>query len=121
VRYSWIDENIFGNPLAVDGNNIIQQHEIGYDADGSPMTNVFAQSGYIDISDGTIFIFVDWLIPDFVWATINPSTTPSVNITIYTEYTPGGSGPSSIGPFTVTPSTQYISFRTRARQMAIKI
>lgn len=121
VRFAWIDESIFGNPLAVDGNNLIQQHEIGYDADGSAMSNVYAQSGYVDIADGEIFIFVDWLVPDFVWKTTQPTTQPRVTITIYTLYTPGDVNPSTFGPYTVTPSTPYISFRTRARQMAVRI
>lgn len=121
TRFSWIDENIIGNPIAVDGNNLIQQHEIGYDADGSAMTGVFAQSGYVDIADGEIFIFVDWMLPDFLWKTVDPTTQPRVTITVFTLYTPGDLAPAQYGPFTVTPSTPYFSFRARARQMAIKV
>jgi hypothetical protein len=121
TRFSWIDQSIFGSPIGVDGNNLIQQHEMGYDADGVAMADVFAQTGYVDISDGSVFIFVDWLIPDFLWKTINPTTQPRVTITVYTLYYPGDVTPSTVGPFTVTPQTPYISFRTRARQMAIRV
>lgn len=121
TRFSWIDESIFGSPIGVDGANLIQQHEIGYDADTIAMANVYAQTGYVDISDGDVFIFVDWLIPDFVWKTTQPTTQPRVTITVYTLYTPGDPTPSQVGPFTVTPTTPYISFRTRARQMSIRI
>ncbi len=121
IRFSWIDENIIGNPIAVDGSNIIQQHEVGYDNDGSAMTGVYAQSGYVDIAAGEIFIFVDWMVPDFTWNTINPMTSPHVTITIYTLYTPGDPTPFTFGPFTVTPNTPYFSFRARARQMSIKV
>lgn len=125
VRTAWIDESIFGNPIgahptASTGTNIYQ-HEIGYDDNGVAMQDVFAESGYVDISDGTVFMFMDWLIPDFIWKTTNSTTQPRVNITIYTKYYPSDANPATIGPFTITPSTQYVSFRTRARQMAIKV
>lgn len=116
VRTCWIDENAFGTPIGVDGNGLIQQHEIGYDADGSPMTNVFVESGYVDISDGTIFLFMDCLVPDILMTGSNPSVT----ITVYTTNYPGGAQ-SSFGPFIVTPTTQYITIRCRSRQMAIKV
>lgn len=120
TRFSWIDQSILGTPIGVDGNNLIQQHEMGYDADGVAMEDVFAQTGYVEISDGTVFIFVDWLIPDFLWKTIQPTTQPRVNITVYTLYYPGDVNPATYGPFTITPQTPYISFRARARYMAIR-
>lgn len=116
VRTCWIDESAFGTPVAVDGNGIIQQHEQGYDADGEPMTGVFIESGYVDVSDGTIFLFIDWLVPDILMTGSNPSVT----LTLYTVNYPGDT-PTTFGPFTVTPTTEYITVRCRARQMAIKI
>ncbi len=132
VRTAWIDQSILGNPIAAGQElaaanengyvlNPIFQHEIGYDANVEAMPDVFIQSGYIDIASGEQFIFMDWLIPDFVWKTINSATQPRVTITIYTKYYPGDATSDIVGPFTITPQTQYISFRTRARQMAIKI
>lgn len=135
VRYAWIDQSVLGNPIAtgqeldsiIDAHpvaNPIFQHEIGYDAGIYPMTGVMAQTGYFDVSEGLMFLFVDWLIPDFVWKTIQPTTQPRVTITIYTAYYPGDINSQQIGtfgPYTITPTTQYITIRTRARQMAIKI
>jgi hypothetical protein len=121
VRFSWIDESIFGNPLAVDGSGLIQQHEIGYNADTVAMTGVYAQTGYVDISDGTVFLFVNWLIPDFKWRTTQAGTMPSINLTVFTLTYPGDKTPTQFGPFVITPDTQYITIWTRARQMAIKI
>lgn len=116
IRTCWIDENAFGTPIGVDGAGFIQQHEIGYDADGEPMTGVYVESGYVDIGDGTIFLFVDWLVPDILMTGSNPSVT----ITLYTTNYPGGPQ-STFGPFTVNSTTQYITVRCRARQMAIKV
>lgn len=115
VRTAWIDESVFGNPIAVDGNSILQQHEIGTDNDGSPIDSL-AQSGYIDIASGEMFIMINWLIPDFLLQ----GTSPSVTITLYAIDFPGDT-PRTYGPFTVTSTTQYINVRARARQMAIKI
>lgn len=116
VRTCWTDQNILGPPIGVDGNGIIQQHEQGCDANGSAMTNVYVESGYVDISDGTIFIFMDWLIPDILMTGSNPSVT----LTVYTVNYPGDT-PTAFGPYTVTPTTKYITVRCRARQMAIKV
>ena len=116
VRTTWIDESVFGTPIGIDGSGLIQQHEQGYDANGTAMTNVYVQSGYVDISDGTIFLFMDWLIPDILMTGSNPSVT----LTVYTVNYPGDT-PTTFGPFTVTPTTEYITVRCRARQMSIKI
>ena len=116
VRTCWIDQNALGTPIGVDGSGIIQQHERGYDADGSPMTNVYVESGYMDIGDGTIFMFIDWLIPDILMKGDNPS----VELTVYAVNYPGDAQ-AVIGTYTITPSTQYITFRTRARQLAFKV
>lgn len=118
IRTCWIDQNNFvhGYPIAVDGGRLIQQHELGYDNDGSQMEDVYIESGFVDIGDGILYIFVDWIIPDFIMTGSNPSVT----ITVYTTNYPGDT-PTAFGPYTVTPQTQYISIRTRARQMAFKV
>lgn len=115
-RTAWIDENLFGTPIGVESDGFIQQHEMTSDADGAPMTGVFAESGYADISDGTMFVFVDQIIPDFYMTGANPSVT----MTIYTTNWPG-TPPTAFGPYLVTPETQYITIRTRARQISFKI
>lgn len=116
VRTAWIDESIFGNPIGADGASFLQQHETSSDADGAAMTDVSATSGYADITEGTQFVFVDQIIPDFYMT----GTNPSVTLTIYTTNWPGT--PATVfGPYIVTPTTQYITIRTRARQIAFKI
>lgn len=120
VRTCWIDQTGFdqGYPIGIDGAGLIQQHEVGYDADGVAMTDVFIESGYVDISDGLIYLFVDWIIPDFILT----GSDPNVTITVYVTDYPG-STPTAFGPYTITQNMQfpYISIRTRARQMAFKV
>lgn len=116
VRTAWADETPFGPPIGVDGDGYLQQHETSANADGDPMTGNFVESGYADIADGTLFMFVDQIIPD-IYLT---GTDPSVTITVYATDYPGTTA-REFGPYTVTSSTQYISLRTRARQLAFKV
>jgi hypothetical protein len=118
VRYSWIDESVFGAPMGVDGNNLIQQHETSLNANGSAMLGVSAETGYADVAQGTMFMFIDQIIPDFLWT--GSESDPSISITIYATNYPGDD-PVAYGPFTVTPGTEYIPVRIRARQLAFKI
>lgn len=117
VRTAWIDQNIFGPPIGVDGSKLLQQHELGTDADGVAMTGVFAESGYIDLANGEQFIFIDQLIPDFVWG---GSGTQTLTLTIYATNEPGVA-PTVYGPYTVTPTTAYMTIRARHRQIALKV
>lgn len=115
VRLAWIDESVIGNPIGSDLSGLLQQHEIGYDDNGSPMDS-FIESGYADLEGGEYFIMINWMIPDFV---LNGSD-PSVNITLYAVDYPGGTQ-TTYGPFAVTSTTTYINVRCRARQIAIKV
>lgn len=115
VRTAWIDESVFGNPVGCDADGILQQHELGNDADGVAIDS-FAQSGYMDLANGEMFIMINWLIPDFLLQ----GTGASVTVTLYAVDFPTDT-PRSYGPFTVTAATQYINVRARARQIAIKI
>lgn len=115
-RTAWIDQTIFGPPIATDLQRIVQQHEEGYDANGAAMDGAYALSGYIDLGDGADLLFIDQIIPDFKWF----GTDGSVKLTIYATSYPGQS-PSMMGPFTVTQTTRFISLRIRARQLAFKV
>ena len=57
VRTAWIDQNVFGKPLAT-ANNYIFNQEDGDDADGSPMDGVFIESSDFDLQEGNSFTFV---------------------------------------------------------------
>ena len=116
TRTAWIDQSVFGNPIGADGNKRLQQHETGYDADGDAMEGVFATTGYIDLGDGTDIIFIDQIIPDLKWF----GEDGSVNVTLYAVQYPGGPV-ETLGPYSITDTTQYISLRMRARQIAFRI
>lgn len=119
VRTAWIDQSIFGAPVGVDADGLMQQHEVAVDANGEIMQDVYVTSGYADLSDGTLFMFVSEIIPDFLW-TGSTADTPSVTLTVYAKDYPSDS-PRTFGPYTVTDATQYIRLDARARQLAFKI
>jgi hypothetical protein len=114
-RTAWLQENAFGAPLGADNNFIIQQHETGYDANGTPMSGVFAETGYADIADGEQMIFVDEFIPDMKWFGVNGTAA----VTLYgTDYP--GDLPKVKGPFALDQNNRYIRPELRARQMALR-
>ncbi len=121
VRTAWTDQSILGMPVGVDGpNGLIQQHEIAVDANGAPMTGVEITTGFFDLEDGEYFIFVDQIIPDFVWTGSSNAGAQTLQLTVYVTNYPGDP-PTAFGPYTITSSTEYITLNTRARQMAFKI
>lgn len=125
IRTAWIDQSVLGSPIGVDGpNGLLQQHETAVDADGQPMTGVEITTGYSDLEDGSDYVFIDKLIPDFVWTGSANTAARSVTLTVYGLDYPGdldGGLQGIYGPFTMNSQTQYITLRARFRQIAFKI
>jgi hypothetical protein len=116
-RTAWIDQTIFGPPIGADTSRVIQQHEIGYDANGAAMDGVYIESGFVDVgAGGSDILFIDQIIPDLKWF----GTDGFVILTLYLQQYPGAATVMQ-GPFTVTPKTRFVSLRIRARLIAFKI
>ena len=121
-RTAWLDEGIFDNPLATYGSgnsSILYNQENGSDADGSPMDNVFIESGDIDIDEGEQFGFVSRIIPDIKFFGSTP-TSGQINYVLKTRNYPGESLTTS-STSDVTSSTTQNFVRTRARQMVFRV
>jgi len=116
TRSAWLDNSVFGTPLGADGNFHIQQHESGYDDDGSAMANVFAESGYGMIADGDQMMLITRCIPDFKWF----GSGGSVNITLGTTNYPADSEVDTLLG-AASPTTEWLPARARARQIAIRL
>ena len=111
-RTAWIDLSPVGNPIGCDTSGRLYQHEIGMDADTTPMAWSFT-TGFFDLQAGEDFTFVDFLIPDFV------GTYTAIQVTLFATDAPNL--PSRVyGPFTLTPGTEYLNVRVRGRQLAMK-
>ena len=128
-RTAWVEKNPHGLPVGTDFNGFIQQHEEGFDADGSAMIWLY-QTGYFSMLDGEEFMFVDLMLPDFVLKWDGPSP-PVINVSLLgTDYPIGlsdGEGigqPLRDGPYTINTAqpgaTLMVPVRLRARQIAIE-
>lgn len=115
VRTAWIDQSVFTppQPMGVDGNKFIQQHEISNDADGLPMDS-WAQTGYFQLGQTFLFIFMERMIPDFILS--NGATT---TVTVYTQNYPADTPYSQA--FNVNASTQYLIIRQRGRLASLRV
>ena len=120
-RTAWIDEGIENNPRAAgaaSSSYYIYDHETGNDADGSPMTNVYIESGDFDIGEGEEFQFIRRMIPD-VKFTGNGGSGQQINTVLKTRNYPGDSlATDSTSAFTAT--TTKIDMRARARQAVVR-
>jgi len=122
-RYSWLDAGIEDLPLAtaqVSGNNLLYEHETGYDDNLDPMTNVYVESADIDISSGENFTFMKQIIPDMKFV-VDPtvSNTPAMNIVVKRRNYPGDSLTTD-STTKITQSSTFSNIRTRGRQVVFR-
>jgi hypothetical protein len=120
-RTAWLDDGIFAKPRATGKDNslnYIYTHESTDDADGSPMDNVFIESGDIDIDQGDQFGFVRRIIPDVNFFGTN-SSSGQINFLLKTRNFPGDSL-TTRATTNVTSSTQQNHVRARSRQMVFR-
>ena len=145
ARSAWRDSSVFGQPHATeystsgttattnkdhvigctDGTSTYFEHEKGLDqikegATSSITANI--QSGDFDIGqnglqgDGEFMMKIRRVLPDFL------SQTGDSIITLNLKDFPNDTAASSsLGPFTVSSSTQKIDTRARARSIALKV
>ena len=120
-RFSWIDRGIFQYPMAMgkDSNSFyLYDHENGNDADGSPMDNVFIESGDFDLEDGDKFISVREIIPDIRFTGSNGNA--ALNVVLKTRDFPNDT-PTTKVTSSITNTTKKIDTRARARQAIYRI
>lgn len=118
-RSAWIDQSVFGMPIAATPDGIIYQHETTNDADNNPLTASFT-TGYFYLGEGEEFVIVDQVIPDFRWSTFSGATSAQINMTFNVVDYPGQT-PRTYGPYAVTQSTKYITVRFRGRLMSVTV
>lgn len=120
-RLSWTDQSVLGLPIGVDQGGNFVQHEIGYDNNGSPMVSSF-QTGYMQLNEADNLIFIDQIWPDFKWQTTDgqSSSNQTIYLSFYGQDYPDGPI-TTYGPYSISPSTTYISTRIRNRLLSIGI
>ena len=145
-RSTWIDSAIFGLPHATlydagtdtsfdvtgntDGISIYYEHETGVNQIKGGVTSAIAAnilSGDFDITqdqregitfrgDGEHIMRVSRFLPDFITQAGN--TVVELDLRNFPNQTAAS---SSLGPFTITSSTNFQSCRARGRSVAVKI
>jgi hypothetical protein len=133
ARTAWADIGTFRKPLATDydpdstastlttiygltaGRSQLYSQEDGFDANGEPIES-YITSGYFDLGDGDNMMFMSRFIPDFK----NQLGDLTVRLRLR-AYPQASAVPSSLDPYTVTPTTQKIDTRARGRQISLKI
>lgn len=115
-RTAWQSHWVSGtgdHPVGADTQGFLQQHEVGFDANGTGM-QWFWQTGAFDAAEGEEIIFLDQIIPDFV--TLGNAI---INVSVITW--PYPNGPSvEIGPFPLRSGSMFLPVSVRGRQFAIK-
>ena len=124
-RTAWINQSVFGPPIAAystppdAGINFIYQHETSNDADGLPMLSRF-QTGLFALSEGDQKIFLDQVWPDMKWGLYGGSQTAVVTMTFqYKDYP--GKVSKNTPPFVVTQQSEFVSPRFRARLVSFSL
>lgn len=114
-RTAWEHVSPVGTPVGADIAGLLQQHEIGNDANGVGMTWSW-QTGDFDLAQGEEMVLVDWIIPDFnVSGSDNP---PTINLTVGALTAANATPVTQV--LTVTPSTDWTpNFALRGRQFFI--
>ena len=133
ARTAWINESVLGPPIGAGTDKYIYQHETSTNAatngvNNVPMLSNF-QTGYFEIAEADLKMFVDQVWPDMKWGyyggsangtTVYQTPTAQVQLTFYvTDY--AGQTPLVYGPYNLTQATQFVSPRFRGRLVSIAI
>lgn len=132
-RTAWTDIGTFEKPLATSydptdneatistiygltaGRSHLYNQEDGVDANGEAI-DAYVYSGYFDIGDGDQMLLMQRFIPDFKRQEGN--LTVALRLRPYPQAT---AVPSSLDPYVITPTTQFVSTRARGRQIQLRI
>jgi hypothetical protein len=127
ARTAWIDNPLRRYPQAVGYEQLLFDHEIGNDANGTPL-EAYIESNDFDLqqNDGETFILTRRMIPDINFDG-SVSSTPEVDLAIRPRNFPGSTQQADsfdtqrVVRTSVGTYTDQIFLRARARQMALKI
>ena len=120
-RTAWLDEGIVSYPRSAGASGssyYVYRQESGNDADGSPMDNVYLESGDFDLDEGEEVQFVRRMIPD-VKFTGDGGSDQALNVVLKTRNYPAESLTSE-STTAFTASTTVVDMRARARQAVLR-
>ena len=132
-RTAWVNTGTYAKPVGTqylatstatsistiygltDGRTLVYSQETGADADGVALAaNI--KSGYFDIGDGDDMLYMKRFIPDF------KNQVGNLNVHLLLRPFPQATAsPSSLDPYTITPTTEKVDTRARGRQISMRI
>ena len=133
ARTAWVNTGTYAKPIGTEyletstastistiygltaGRTLVYNQETGANANGSALAaNI--KSGYFDIGDGDNMIYMKRFIPDFK----DQVGDLTVNL-LLRAFPQATASPSSLDPYTITPTTEKVDTRARGRQISLKI
>ena len=132
-RTAWTDIGTFEKPLATEydpadnedtlttiygltaGRSHLYNQEDGVDANGVAI-EAYIYSGYFDIGDGDQMLLMQKFIPDF-----KRQVGELIVRLLLRPYPQASAVASSLDPYPITPTTQFVSTRARGRQIQLRI
>ena len=132
-RTAWTDIGTFETPLATEydpadneatlttiygltaGRSHLYNQEDGVDANGVAI-EAYIYSGYFDIGDGDQMLLMQKFIPDF-----KRQVGELIVRLLLRPYPQASAVASSLDPYPITPTTQFVSTRARGRQIQLRI
>ena len=123
ARGAYGGRSIENRPLATsaidtpDKSNILYEHEVGFDDDGSAM-NAFVESGDLEIGDGDSFMFIKRIIPDFAFT--GQEGDASIDLTLKGSDFPLEEA-STLTTSTISNTTKQSHVRARARHTKVRV
>ena len=120
-RTAWLDEGLEAYPRATyTTSNVgyLYQQETGNDDDGSPMSNVYVESGDFDLGEaGNDIQSVNEIIPDVQFTGTNDASL--INCVLKIRNYPGDSLTTK-STSNISSTTQKLNVRGRARQVVLR-
>jgi hypothetical protein len=133
ARTAWVNTGTYAKPIGTEyletstastistiygltaGRTLVYNQETGANANGVALAaNI--KSGYFDIGDGDNMIYMKRFIPDFK----DQVGDLTVNL-LLRAFPQATASPSSLDPYTITPTTEKVDTRARGRQISLKI
>ena len=133
ARTAWVNTGTYAKPIGTEyletstastistiygltaGRTLVYNQETGANANGVALAaNI--KSGYFDIGDGDDMIYMKRFIPDFK----DQVGDLTVNL-LLRAFPQATASPSSLDPYTITPTTEKVDTRARGRQISLKI
>ena len=125
-RCAWLDEGVFDNPIAsytASNTSYLYNHEIGNDADGSAMQNVFIESSDFNVdTNGENIQFISRIIPDvkFTGTGSTGSSGQKIDFVLKRRNFPGEEL-TTVSTSSCFSNTTKLDTRLRARQAVLRV